>query len=69
MDITFESQNGLPLVRRIEAIADVIPAFASLSLREEGDYSFDDISFPEVLPDWYFEPKTYGQHFRESPSR
>ena len=68
MDITFESRNGLPLVHRIDAIADVIPTFASLSLREESDYSFDDISFPEVLPDWYFEPKAYREHFRESPS-
>jgi len=69
MDITFESRNGLPLIHRIEAIADVIPTLATLIRREEGDYLFDDISFPEVLPDWYFEPKTYGQHFRESPSR
>jgi hypothetical protein len=26
------------------------------------DYTFRNISFPATLPDWYFDPKTYGSH-------
>jgi len=26
------------------------------------DYTFRNISFPPTLPDWYFDPKTYGSH-------
>lgn len=33
----------------------------------EVDYHFRDISFPRDLPDWYFEPATYGQHIAQAP--
>jgi hypothetical protein len=32
------------------------------------DYTFSDISFPQTLPDWYFDPKTYPQHDGDAPT-
>jgi hypothetical protein len=26
------------------------------------DFKFTDIKFPQTLPDWYFNPRTYAQH-------
>jgi hypothetical protein len=31
------------------------------------DYKFRDIRFPSSLPDWYFDPRTYGQHGADAP--
>jgi hypothetical protein len=68
MDIAFELRDGLPLIRRITMIANVIPTLSNSARRDESDYTYDDISFPQSLPDWYFDPKTYYQRFREAPS-
>jgi hypothetical protein len=69
MDISFAMQDGLPVIRRITSIATLLPTLSNSMRRDESDYSFDDISFPQSLPDWYFDPKTYHQRFRESPSK
>lgn len=34
---------------------------------KEVDYTFSAIAFPPALPDWYFDPRTYGQHGRDAP--
>jgi hypothetical protein len=34
---------------------------------KEVDYTFTAISFPATLPDWYFDPRTYGQHGGDAP--
>ncbi len=31
------------------------------------EYSFDDISFPKSLPDWYFDPREYASHVDQAP--
>jgi hypothetical protein len=31
------------------------------------DYEFRDISFPDSLPDWYFDPKQYAAHEADAP--
>jgi hypothetical protein len=31
------------------------------------DYTFRNISFPETLPDWYFDARTYAQHQNDLP--
>ena len=36
---------------------------------EVSDYRFEDVSFPAVLPNWYFEPHTYGTHRSDAPAR
>jgi hypothetical protein len=32
------------------------------------DYSFRDITFPAMLPDWYFDARTYAAHQSDAPS-
>jgi hypothetical protein len=34
----------------------------------ETDYTFEDVGFPESLPQWYFEPKHYGLHRAGAPA-
>jgi hypothetical protein len=34
----------------------------------ETDYTFQDVTFPETLPDWYFAPKQYGLHRSDAPA-
>lgn len=31
-------------------------------------YDFKDITFPQTLPSWYFDPKEYGSHLADAPS-
>jgi hypothetical protein len=31
------------------------------------DIHFEDITFPNLLPDWYFNPRDYAQHLAEAP--
>jgi hypothetical protein len=31
------------------------------------DFDFNDITFPSSLPEWYFNPREYGQHLSEAP--
>jgi len=31
------------------------------------DYDFSDVRFPTILPDWYFQPGSYGAHVPEAP--
>jgi len=51
---------------------DGIPVLQSIHGRTSGDqfetdYTYKDVVFPPSLPDWYFEPKTYGLHRNEAP--
>ncbi len=32
------------------------------------DFDFTDITFPNSLPEWYFNPREYGQHLAEVPN-
>jgi hypothetical protein len=34
----------------------------------ETDYTFTDVTFPDALPAWYFEPKLYGAHRSDAPA-
>ncbi|MDB5028263.1 MAG: hypothetical protein JWO66_1952, partial [Candidatus Eremiobacteraeota bacterium] len=34
----------------------------------ETDYTFEDVTFPDTLPDWYFAPKLYGLHRADAPA-
>jgi hypothetical protein len=60
-------ENGLPLIRRIDTTTDVGDS-TTRGYSTEGRYRFFDISFPASLPDWYFDPRHYGDHVREAPA-
>ena len=59
-DLRFSDDAGLPL---IESIRGRTP-----SAGFETAYRFLDVHFPETLPAWYFEPRTYGAHAADAPS-
>ncbi len=31
------------------------------------DFDFSDVAFPSALPEWYFQPGSYGAHIFEAP--
>jgi len=62
--VTMGSAGGYPVITDIHARADFN---GSSGDGLDVDYRFRDISFPASLPDWYFEPWTYGAHVAEAP--
>jgi hypothetical protein len=59
-DVRFTQRDGLPLIDSIHG--------RTLADTYETEYTFRDVAFPTTLPDWYFEPKSYGAHRDELPS-
>lgn len=58
-DVRFSERDGLPLIASIHG-----------QTRDGGfetDYTFENVRFPATLPDWYFQPKTYGAHRADAP--
>ena len=62
-DATLQLSGNTPLVTVIHMVADTDGG------PEVSDYRFEDISFPSVLPNWYFEPQTYGEHRADAPTQ
>lgn len=52
--------GGLPLIAAIHGQTK----FAQF----ETDYTFEDVTFPDALPDWYFTPRLYGLHRSDAPA-
>ncbi|HYW53211.1 MAG TPA: hypothetical protein VFF00_07435 [Candidatus Elarobacter sp.] len=52
--------GGLPLITSIHG--------RTAGDQFETDYTFKDVRFPDVLPDWYFAPKQYGLHRADAPA-
>lgn len=52
--------GGLPLISTIHG--------QTAWGRFETDYKFQDVTFPDALPDWYFAPKQYGLHRADAPA-
>jgi hypothetical protein len=61
--ITMGNLQGVPIVTDIHGVVgDGYTGDGSTV-----DYMFRDISFPETLPDWYFDPKTYAAREKDEP--
>ena len=58
-DVRFALRDGLPLITRIHGET----AGGEFAV----DYTFDEVTFPAVLPAWYFTPALYGLHRSEAP--
>jgi len=67
-DVYLEMKDGLPVIRRIESTTDVDSAAALHGPHFRAEYRFEDVVFPGLLPNWYFEPKTYRRHADEAPA-
>ena len=61
--MTMGNVDGVPVITAIHAVVQN-ERVGYL----ESDYTFTDIAFPRALPNWYFEPTTYGAHVAEAPS-
>ena len=59
-DTRFVLRDGLPMIASIHG--------QTKYAQFETDYTFTDVTFPPTLPDWYFQPKTYGMHRVDAPS-
>jgi hypothetical protein len=67
-EIEFGAVDGVPVIVAIHGQTDV----GALEPRDsepfrETDYRFEEIAFPTELPDWYFDPQSYGAHRAEFP--
>jgi len=66
--ITLGWMHNMPIVTHIHGTptyqkdADYLGADATI------DYDFTDITFPDSLPQWYFDPRSYAQHQADAPS-
>jgi hypothetical protein len=66
--ITMGMVDGIPVVTAIHGV--VGHDAAGIAYNGDGkvvDFTFDDISFPATLPDWYFNPRQYGAHQNDVP--
>jgi hypothetical protein len=63
--MTFALVNGRELITHIHARAsfDDQPGGDGSDV----DYEFSDVAFPTTLPNWYFQPSSYGAHISEAP--
>lgn len=59
-DVRFSDRLGLPVIASIHG--------HTLWADYETTYRFVDVQFPDALPAWYFEPRSYGAHAAEAPS-
>jgi hypothetical protein len=64
--MTFALVNGRELITHIHSRAnfDDQPGGDGADV----DYDFTEVAFPTTLPDWYFQPASYGAHVSEAPS-
>lgn len=63
--MTFALVNGREAIQHIHARAnfDDQPGGDGSDV----DYDFSNLTFPTTLPDWYFQPGSYGSHVSEAP--
>jgi hypothetical protein len=67
-DIRFSMLDGIPVVTFIHG--DVGKTAGGVDYDGDGkqvDFTFKDITFPTTLPEWYFNPRSYGSHMKELP--
>ena len=68
LDMTFELLANVPVITKATETAQIYPGVGALGHQIEMDYSYDRMTLRSELPDWLFQPNTYGAHFREAPS-
>jgi hypothetical protein len=67
-EVDFGTLGDVPVITEIHGRTDYAAMTHDLgSAFHEIDYRFTNVRFPTTLPDWYFDPKTYGAHRAEAP--
>jgi hypothetical protein len=62
--ITMGNVQGYPVVTNIHGVA----GGGYHDDGQEVDFRFTDIAFPQSLPAWYFDPRSYAAHQNDAPS-
>jgi hypothetical protein len=66
--VTLTWMHNMPIVTHIHGTPTYQTDAEYLGIDATVDYDFKDITFPDSLPDWYFDPRTYAQHDADAPS-
>jgi hypothetical protein len=69
-EIVFGIYEDVPVITAIHGQTD-LSALDGQNAGEtlhEVNYRFENLAFPPVLPDWYFEPAQYGAHRADLPT-
>jgi hypothetical protein len=66
--VTLGWMHNMPIVTHIHGTPTYQTDADYLGIDATVDYDFTDITFPNALPDWYFDPRTYAQHVADAPS-
>jgi hypothetical protein len=66
--ITLGWMHGMPIVTHIHGTPTYQSDSDYLGKDATVDYDFTDITFPDSLPAWYFDPRSYAQHTADAPN-
>jgi hypothetical protein len=66
MQMEFVNYKGMAVIFRIQAVTRWMRDAREVQ-EQTDEFLFTNISFPDSLPSWYFEPKTYREHMAEAP--
>ncbi len=62
--VTMGRLDGIPIVTHIHGVVEG----GYTGDDQIVEYSFEDISFPKMLPGWYFDARTYASHVNDLPT-
>ncbi len=65
--VTLEWMHEMPIVTHIHGTPTYQADSDYLGRDATVDYDFTDITFPDSLPEWYFDPRSYAQHVADAP--
>ncbi|MGC9991726.1 MAG: hypothetical protein ABSD52_04900 [Candidatus Cybelea sp.] len=66
--VTLGWMHNMPIVTHIHGTPTYQQDADYLGIDATVDYDFTEITFPDSLPEWYFDPHTYAQHVADAPS-
>lgn len=65
--VTLVWMHNMPIVTHIHGTPTYQTDADYLGRDATVDYDFTDITFPDSLPEWYFDPRSYAQHAADAP--
>ena len=65
--VTLGWMNNMPVVTHIHGTPTYEADAEYLGTDATVDYDFTNITFPQSLPDWYFDPRSYAENAANAP--
>jgi hypothetical protein len=65
--VTLAWMHNMPIVTQIHGTPTYEADAEYLGRDATVDYDFSDITFPDSLPEWYFDPRSYADHAADAP--